>query len=242
MAITVIEHGADAPIGAFGDWLSGEGAEIAVVRPYLGQPVPDAAPGGLIVLGGEGSAWDDEAQPWLPATRDLIARCVADGVPTLGICLGAQLMALACGGAVEHGAAGLEIGLGAIVSLPAAATDPLFGLTAETCAVTYHHDAVTVLPPGAVPLLTGDVYPNQGYRLGETAWAVQFHPEATYEIFASWTAATAGPLGAMGLSVTDLNAQVERARDRLAATWGPVARTFAGFCRSETPAVRDSRS
>jgi GMP synthase (glutamine-hydrolysing) len=176
--VIVIEHEAEASLGFFAGWLEDAGAECQVIRPYRGEPVPENAPGGLVVLGGTASAWDDEGYGWLPATRALIARSVEDGVPTLGICLGAQLMTIACGGTVERGAEGLEVGLTTVEPLPEAADDPVFGGLPDRPirAVQYHYDATTVLPPGAVRLVTGEQYPNQAYRLGANAWAVQFHP------------------------------------------------------------------
>jgi GMP synthase (glutamine-hydrolysing) len=226
MRITVIEHEADAGLGFFAGWLTDAGAGFEVVRPYLGEAVPERAAGGLIVLGGEAAAWEDEQYPWLPATRDLIRRSVEDGVPTLGICLGAQLMTLACGGAVERGEHGLEVGAREVVPLPAAGADPLFGGLGPALAVQYHRDATTALPPGAVPLATGDPYPNQAYRLGDRAWAVQFHPEATPEIFTGWTAGSADHLTERGYSVEELNTQVKEARERLAGTWKSLAERF----------------
>ncbi|GLW10598.1 aminotransferase [Microtetraspora sp. NBRC 13810] len=234
MRITVVEHEAEAGLGFFAGWLAGAGARCETARPYLGEPVPETPADGLVVLGGAASSWDDEGYPWLPATRDLIRRGVRDGVPTLGLCLGAQLMTLACGGRVERGGNGLEVGLCPVLPLPAAATDPLFrhvpGVPggAAPAAVQYHRDAMTVLPAGAVPLVTGHAYPNQAYRLGESAWALQFHPEATPEIFVSWTADGADPLTAAGYHVDELNAQVKLAAEELARTWRPLAEAFAG--------------
>ncbi|MBB3731963.1 type 1 glutamine amidotransferase [Nonomuraea dietziae] len=211
MRITVIEHEAGAGLGFFEDWL---GVPCEVVRPYLGESVPAHAPDGLIVLGGEASAWDDEGCPWLPATRDLLRTSVTNGTPTLGICLGAQLMTLACGGAVERGGEGLEVGAREVVALPEAAADPLFGALGRALAVQYHQDAMTALPEGAVRLAAGEQYPNQAYRLGERAWAVQFHPEATPEIFAGWGADE-------GLVV-----EVKRAEEDLVEAWRPMAEAF----------------
>jgi GMP synthase (glutamine-hydrolysing) len=227
MRITVIEHDGDAPLGFLAEWL---GPACETVRPYLGEPVPERAADGLIVLGGEMAAWEDDRYPWLALTRALIARSVADGVPTLGVCLGAQLMTLACGGRVERGEHGLEVGACAVTALPAAATDRLLSsVSAATApAVQYHRDAMTVLPEGAVLLMTGERYPNQAYRLGERAWGVQFHPEASAEIFGRWA------------DLTDLDpgiaAGVASAEADLIATWRPVARAFADVVRaSATP-------
>jgi GMP synthase-like glutamine amidotransferase len=224
MGITVIEHEAGAGLGYFAGWLAGTGYEV--VRPYLGQAVPDRA-GALIVLGGEASAWDDDGHPWLPATRELLRRSVGEGVPTLGVCLGGQLMTLACGGTVERGGDGLEIGLRQVRPLPAAGDDPLFGGVGVVDVVQYHQDVMTGLPAGAVPLMTGVPYPNQAYRLGEAAWAVQFHPEATPEIFLGWTADSAEALTADGFVVEELNTQVKQAAGQLVRNFRPVAENFA---------------
>lgn len=231
--LTVIEHEAEAGLGFFAGWLEAAGVETEVVRPYKGEPVPERAAGGLLVLGGAAAAWDDEGYAWLPATRALIARAVDEGVPTLGICLGAQLMTMACGGTVERGDAGLEIGLGEIEPLPEAAADPLLSVLLSALpsglpsgpvrAIQYHYDAMTTLPEGAVRLATGARYPNQAYRLGDRAWAVQFHPEATPEIFASWTEGGEPPPE----RAAALNAQVEAAGDELRRTWRPLAEAFA---------------
>ncbi|WP_182904574.1 type 1 glutamine amidotransferase [Microbispora sp. H13382] len=228
--LIVIEHEADAGLGFFAGWLEAAGVEAEVVRPYKGEPVPGRAPAGLLVLGGAAAAWDDEGYGWLPATRDLLARAVDEEVPTLGVCLGAQLMTMACGGTVERGAAGVEIGLGEIEPLPGAAADPLLSALpappdGRVRAVQYHYDAMTALPEGAVRLATGTMYANQAYRLGDRAWAVQFHPEATPEIFASWT--VGGDLPPE--RAVELNAQVEAAEEELRRTWRPLAEAFAAL-------------
>ncbi|MFF5204833.1 type 1 glutamine amidotransferase [Streptosporangium sp. NPDC000396] len=232
MRVTVVEHEATAGLGFFAGWLAEAGIDCEVVRPYLGEAVPERAEDGLIVLGGEAAAWEDERNPWLPATRDLIRSSVEGGVPTLGICLGAQLMTLACGGTVERGEHGLEVGVGRIVPLPEAGADALFGGLGPVPAVQYHGDAMTRLPDGAVRLATGDLYPNQAYRLGEKAWAVQFHPEATVEIFTGWTGDSADHLTSRGYSVEELNTQVKEAEEDLARTWRPFAERFAAVVQS----------
>lgn len=223
--LIVIEHEADAGLGYFGGWLEAAGVAVEVVRPYKGEPVPGRAGGGLLVLGGSAAAWDDEGYGWLPATRDLLARSVDDGAPVLGVCLGAQLMTMACGGTVERGAAGLEIGLGEVERLPEAGDDPLFSALPHDRprAIQYHYDAMTSLPSGAVRLATGAMYANQAYRLGDRAWAVQFHPEATPAIFASWL--DGGELPPE--RAAELNARVQAAEGELRETWRPLAEAFA---------------
>jgi len=223
--VTVIEHEADVGLGFFAGWLADAGLRCEVHRPYRGDRIPERARDGLLVLGGSAAAWEDGKCGWLPATRALLARSVAEGVPTLGICLGAQLMTLACGGRVERGAAGPEIGLKEIDVLGEAAGDPLFSALAgrRVCAVQYHYDAMTELPQGAVRLATGTSYPNQAYRLGERAWAVQFHPEVTPGGFTRWM--DDSPYGPGERE--KLIAQVTEAEAALQAVWRPFAESFA---------------
>jgi GMP synthase (glutamine-hydrolysing) len=84
---------------------------LEICRPHARSPVPAATGAdGLIVLGGPMGARDDDRAPWLPATRGLLRRAAEARAPTLGICLGAQLLALGCGGQVESGAHGCHIG------------------------------------------------------------------------------------------------------------------------------------
>ncbi|MBB4916071.1 type 1 glutamine amidotransferase [Streptosporangium saharense] len=232
MRITVVENEAEAGLGAFAGWLADSGAECEVIRPYAGVPIPRRAGNGLIVLGGTAAAWEDDRFPWLPETRDLLRTSVEDGVPTLGVCLGAQLLTLACGGTVERGEHGLEIGATEIVPLPDADDDILFTGFGPVPAVQYHGDAMTRLPEGAVPLATGHLYPNQAYRLGERAWGVQFHPEADVEVFTDWTGHSADHLTGLGHSVEELNAGVKAAEERLIRTWRTFAQRFAAVVAS----------
>jgi GMP synthase-like glutamine amidotransferase len=212
--------------------------ELDVRRPYDGDPLPTGLGGygGVLVLGGSMGAWDDEAAPWLPATRRLLAEGVERGLPTLGVCLGGQLLAAATGGQVHRGDAGLEVGLVPVELLPTAVDDALLGpLTGPDGTPTrfdvpqWHQDVVTALPPGAVLLATGDRYPHQAYRLGSRAWGLQYHPEVTLADFAEWMRTGHGVVRAHGLepetvlaALTDADAEL----DRLASSH---ARAFAAL-------------
>ena len=98
--------------------------------------------------------------------------------PTLGVCLGGQLLAAATGGTVRKGADGPEIGAYLTAKRDAAMDDPLFADVPMTPDVMqYHYDVVATLPQGAVLLLSSTGYPNQAWRQGPAAWGVQFHLE-----------------------------------------------------------------
>ncbi|MGH3509083.1 MAG: type 1 glutamine amidotransferase, partial [Nocardioidaceae bacterium] len=100
--ILVIEHEEQCPPGWLGEWLVEAGASLDVRRAYAGQPLPNRLThhDGLVVLGGSMGANDDAKHGWLTATKQLLRQAVADDVPTLGVCLGHQLLAAALGGTV----------------------------------------------------------------------------------------------------------------------------------------------
>jgi len=191
--VAVVEHEASAGASLMTDAL---GADVRIVRPYLGEPLPELSElAGLLVLGGSMGAWDDEVAPWLPATRNLMRDAVQTRLPIFGICLGAQLLAAACGGTVGRGADGLELGLVPVTPLPAAHTDPFFSRVQSAVSEDreapwlvrqYHFDAVIELPAEAELMVTGDLYPHQGFRIGPAAWGVQYHPEVSTDLFTEW--------------------------------------------------------
>ncbi len=112
--LLVVQHEPDAPVAWLGEWWAEIGLELDVVRGDLGEPVPSAwsaAHDGLVVLGGAMGANDDDLAPWLAPTRALLAGAVALGVPTLGVCLGHQLAAVALGGTVGRNPSGRTSGL-----------------------------------------------------------------------------------------------------------------------------------
>jgi GMP synthase (glutamine-hydrolysing) len=191
------------------------------------------------VLGGDMAAWEDERAPWLPATRALLARCVDDGVPVLGVCLGAQLLALATGGRVGRGDAGPELGLSTVRATAAAAGDALVGGFGERwLAPQGHGDAVLALPPGAVHLAGNDAYPHQAFRVGLTAWGIQYHPEVTSADLADWLRGHTAVLGARGTTAAAVMAAFDAAEPDLLALAAAHGAAFAAVLR-EVAAARD---
>lgn len=156
----------------------------------LGEPdmLPDSLDGydALIVMGGEMGDADTEQYPWLEGVRDRLREAYDTNLPTLGICLGGQLLASALGGEVQPGERGLEVGMVDVRRSESAEEDPLLeGLPPVFVTPSFHNDAVTRLPEGAKLLLTGEKYPHQAFRIGST-WGLQFHPELNPAHFAEW--------------------------------------------------------
>jgi GMP synthase (glutamine-hydrolysing) len=240
--LLVVQHQDDGGLGRLAAPFAAA-TELDLRRPDGGEPLPDDLDGvhGLVVLGGSMAAWEDDAAPWLPQTRRLLALAVETGVPAFGICLGAQLLAHATGGRVEPGAHGIEAGLSTIVPTADADGDPLMAAlpVAGFPGAQGHHDAVVELPPGAVLVATGAPYPHQAFRLGATAWGVQYHPEVTADDFEGWMRGDAAVVESAGLDPAEAARAVRDAQDELdelaaahsAAFLGVVSGTSVGARR-----------
>lgn len=193
--VLVVQPGDDDPLGRFEGWLGERGIAIQTSRPYAGEVVPDRLEAdGLIVLGGAMSSNDDAAYPWLADIRRLLRDAVRQDRPTLGICLGGQLLAQSLGGRVERGAHGVEAGVVRVSATDDAADDPLFAGIGPTFSVaSMHGDAIELLPAGAILLSTSNPYAHQAFRAAPHAWGVQFHPEISPATYASWAAEFRSP-------------------------------------------------
>ena len=235
--LLVVEHEAQCPPGWMGEWLAEAGADLDVRRPYAGDDLPDDLTGhtGMVVLGGEMGADDDETYAWLTDVKRLVVAAAAERTPVLGVCLGHQLAAGALGGAGGPNPLGQQIGVLDVGWTDAALDDPLFGKLAargrDLPAVQWNNDVVTRLPDGAVDLAhtTGDEL--QAARLAATVWGVQWHPEAGEEIIRPWADHDRDDAVERGVDVDGYVADVVAARDRLRATWRLLADRFVEICR-----------
>lgn len=229
--ILVLQHDPSDALLKMDGWLADTGASVDIRRLFDGEQLPADLAGydALISLGGEMGAYDDDLAPWLPATKALMARAVADRTPTLGICLGSQLLAVATGGTVTRGENGPEIGAYLTAKRDAAEDDPLFDALPMTPDVMhYHYDVVSTLPPGAVLLLSSTGYPHQAWRIGSAAWALQFHIEPSAQDVRAWGRGEGRePVGRLG-PVLD---QAEEAMDTV---WRDFVTRFVQFATQPT--------
>jgi GMP synthase (glutamine-hydrolysing) len=216
--VHVVQHTVTEGLGQLAEWLPAIGVDVHPTHPYLGNRVPPSVEGdALIVLGGPMGAYDDEVAPWLPSVRTLLASAVDDGVPTIGICLGAQLLAVVAGGKVEVGAAGPEIGLSE-VNVPIG--DELLS-PGVMPVVQWHNDTILDLPASVEVLASSAAYPVQAFRVGEVAWGLQFHMEATTDMVRGWALED-------GLDASVVE-RVAFAADGLAEVGEQIARRFAAI-------------
>jgi GMP synthase (glutamine-hydrolysing) len=186
--LLVVQHEPDAPVAWLGEWWTALGLELDVVRGDLGEPVAEVvdAHDGLVVLGGAMGANDDTTASWLASTRALVVDAVRRRVPTLGVCLGHQLAAVALGGRVDRNPSGRTVGLVPVRLTEAGACDPLLSGLDGLVAVHYNDDVVHEAPAGATLLASLPDGRPQALRFGPAAWGVQFHPETSPEVFGAW--------------------------------------------------------
>jgi len=188
-AWVVLQHVAHEESGAIGEALVSTGQVVSVVRVDRGDPVPRpgevADMAGVVVMGGPMGVHDDEAHPWLAHERDLMAAAVAAELPVLGVCLGAQQLAVALGGEVTTGPEP-EIGIGEVHLTRQAEDDAVFGPVGSTLPCMHWHRDTFSLPDGSALLARSELCPHQAFRYGERAYGLQFHVEITPSVAARW--------------------------------------------------------
>jgi GMP synthase-like glutamine amidotransferase len=175
MKVNYLTHVPYEGLGALECALIRAGHGLARTRLYAGEPLPDPeAVEGLVVMGGPMSIHDEQEHPWLVAEKRFVARVLERGVPVLGICLGAQLVAHALGARVRPNAE-REIGWFPVERTAGAGPSALDGLPRRFTAFHWHGETFD-LPQGAVHLASSAACRNQAFMHGR-ALALQFHLE-----------------------------------------------------------------
>ena len=165
--ILAIEQDPTLPgLGLLGRVVRGRGLPIVSAHAWEGDldnlRAGDFA--GIVPLGGSMQSWDEERLPYLRDERELLREAVDEGVPVLGICLGAQVLARALGAEVRP-AEQPEVGWQLVEALPAAGDDRLLAHLREPVGVYQWHLDVFDLPDGAVRLARSELSAESGLPL-----------------------------------------------------------------------------
>jgi GMP synthase (glutamine-hydrolysing) len=233
--LVVVPSDTDPPT-RLGEWLREAGLELDERRLSTGDPLPADLTGvdGLLVLGGPQSSLDaEEVSPELTGVRHLLGQAVAADVPTLAVCLGAQLLAQVGGGSTRVGEDGPEVGATLVAKRDAADADPLFGpLPLSPDVLQWHHDEIDRLPAGATLLASSPSYPHQAYRIGEHVYGLQFHIEPDEALIRRWAESDPVGVASSGSDVATICARAAAVQPDLAEVWAPFADRFAHLVRS----------
>ncbi len=231
----VVQHVAPEPAFAIADALLEAGVEIDTCQVFAGDRMPKDSSGfdGLVIMGGPMSAASDQGFPTRSDEIALITDALRREIPVLGVCLGAQLLAVAGGGSVFPGPSGPEVGWGPVALAAECADDRLFAGLPETLTVMHWHGDTFDLPDGAVRLFDNSNYPNQGFRLGPTAWGMQFHLEVTPAAVEGFLAAFAADAERAEGGAEAIRAATPTALASLAEASGLVFGRFAALVASE---------
>lgn len=208
--VLAIVHQADAGPGVFAEAIRDFGAELEQWIPAE-APAPPADPLGydaVFTLGGSANADETERHPWLRTEEDLLRRLLDAGTPLMGLCLGAQMIAKAAGGTPRRSPRP-EIGWPLVELNEAGREDPVIGPLAPSFEAYSWHSYEFPLPPGAVELARSELCLH-ACCLGDSAWALQFHPEVDATIAFSWIDGyRADPDAARTVDPTALRAETE---------------------------------
>jgi GMP synthase (glutamine-hydrolysing) len=181
--ILVILHQELSTPGRVGRLLVERGFPVDIRRPRFGDALPETLEehSGAAIFGGPMSANDTE--DYVRREIDWMEVPLKERAPFFGICLGAQFLARALGARVDFHPEGLiEAGYYPLRPTPTGAA-----LMQWPDHVYHFHREGFDLPKGAELLATGEIFENQAFRYGETAFGVQFHPEVTHQMMCRWT-------------------------------------------------------
>ncbi|WP_273778984.1 glutamine amidotransferase [Acinetobacter sp. GSS19] len=159
-----------------------------------------------IILGGPIGVYDHTDYPFLSAEIELLKKRLAQNLPTLGICLGAQLIAHALGARVYAGTQ-KEIGWSNLNLLPVA-DNPLQAL--QNTPVLHWHGDTFDLPAQATLLAGTELYSHQAFQVGHTILALQFHLEVAEEYLEKWLIGHHCELRQAQISIPALRADNQR--------------------------------
>jgi len=200
--VLIVQHAHYEHPAALRRALEAQGIQSLWIHPYRGDSYPSIDEiRGVLSLGGPMGANDEATHPWILPELEILKESVLSGRPTVGICLGGQMMARALGSKVVK-AERVELGWFPLDLLPAAKEDRILGSVGTEPMVYQWHEDTFHLPDGATLLATTQACPRQAYRIGDHAWGFQFHPEADHQLVHEW------------LAVEGIDAEIHAAKEK----------------------------
>jgi GMP synthase (glutamine-hydrolysing) len=186
MRVLAVTHGPLVGPELFGDVIREAGHELLewAITEHGSPPLDGFA--AVLVFGGDQNVGEEPLHPWLHEEYAALRRWLDAGTPLLGVCLGAQTLAHVLGAEVTAVPGGQLAGFYETALTPAGLDDPVLGTLPPAFEALNANGYAFTLPPGTVELARGPVV--QAFRAGQSAWAVQFHPEVRRDQVLAWFA------------------------------------------------------
>ena len=227
--LACLRHEEPDDLGIGEEVLAAEGVPVEYVDLWRHDPPLLTDVSGLVVLGGDMNADDIERFPFLASEHQLLAQAAEGGVPVLGICLGAQLLARALGAAVTPSPR-RELGFFPVRVTESTTDDPLASSFQDGDLVFQWHRDTFDLPEGAARILEGEAVANQAFRAGQQAWGFQFHLEVTHDELDAWLGLAEATIEKeWGRTAEKLRGEADRYLPVQNERSAEVFRRFAGF-------------
>jgi GMP synthase (glutamine-hydrolysing) len=212
MKVLIIMHVPSEGPGTLGSFLLSRNADVTTVKLYDGDPLPrnPSSLDMIVSMGGPMNVYEDEKYPFLATETLFLREALGKGIPMIGICLGAQMIARAAGAQVTLSPK-KEVGWRKVSLTEAGREDTLFRGLLTTLEVFQWHEDMFHIPEKGTLLATSEDCPHQSFRLGK-AFGVQFHVEATKEMLSEWFAGSddlAGVLKRYNQLQPELNNQAQ---------------------------------
>ena len=214
----VIRHVPFEDLGTLGEVLAEQGWDVRYLEAGLDGLDQRLAQDAdlLVILGGPIGVYEEDAYPFIATELAILEQRLRADRPTLGICLGSQLMARALGARVYPGGNGKEIGWAPIRLTEAGSASPLALLGPQHTHVLHWHGDTFELPEGAQLLAGSERYPHQAFSYGARSLALQFHPEVTRSGMERWFIGHCHEIAhTPGLSVPQLREDTRQFGERL---------------------------
>ena len=187
MRVLSVVHGPTVPGGVFDEIVQAAGHELERwVVPLGGAPQPPESYNAVMVFGGAMHPDQDEHFGWLEREAKFLQKLLAEDIPVVGVCLGAQMLARA-GGAWVAPARSPEIGWLEVELTAEGRADPVLGVLPPCTEAFQWHRYTFGIPDGGTELARSALC-TQAFRLGRHAWGLQFHAEVTLPMVRSWVA------------------------------------------------------
>jgi GMP synthase-like glutamine amidotransferase len=226
--ILIVKHVEQEGAGKIEDFFRADGWDLTTVELGKGQSLPASLDdiGAMVILGGPMNVYEEERYPFLKDEDKLITRALVEEIPLLGICLGAQLLAKACGASVTK-APVKEAGYYPVETTVEGARDRLFkGFEKELIVFQWHEDTFEI-PEGGILLVEGPTCTNQAFRVGSSGYGLQFHIEVTPAMVKQWMEDEKG-----SLNVQEIIQYSQRLKDRLEAEAHQLCMNFKELIES----------